>query len=422
MEWNDTVWQRAAQSLGEFLEPLVGGLGRRERREGAALYVRGLLSPGQRKSVEPMAQRLGVDDQKLQQFVSDSPWEEGTLWEALRREVIPVLGPVESWIVDETGWVKQGVKSVGVAPQYCGAVGKKANCQVSVHLAVTTGEIAAPVAARLFLPQAWADDRVRRREAGVPPEVTFASKPQIALELIRAVRAEGLVAPAPVLGDCLYGHSGPFRQGLRELRCEYFLAVESQTQAWTKPPVVRKARTRWSLAPRHSPARDVLAIATELPAVAWQPCRWSGADGRVRETRLAWLPVWLWSDLDEATGDIPRSWLVIDWPQGDPGPYHLYTAWLDGPPGRIRCLRLSRGRYAIEQSFQRHKDDLGLDHFEGRSWRGFHHHLALASTAYLFILALHLRSKKNFCPHVGGRPAQDPAVIAALPRVLPLLP
>jgi SRSO17 transposase len=161
----------------------VTGLGRRERREGAALYVQGLLLPGERKSIEPMAARLGVDSQKLQQFMADSPWEEQDVWRAIRRELVPVLEPLNAWIIDETGWLKQGNKSVGVAHQYCGAVGKQANCQVSVEVVVSDGEIAAPVAGRLYLPESWANDEARRQAAGVPLGVSFQTKPAIALDL-----------------------------------------------------------------------------------------------------------------------------------------------------------------------------------------------------------------------------------------------
>lgn len=420
MEWDHRVWRRSVEFFGDFMEPLVEGLGRRERREGAVLYVEGLLMPGGRKSVEPMAQRLGVDKQKLQQFVSDSPWASQELWEALRKEVIPALGAVDWWIVDETGWVKQGGKSVGVAHQYCGSVGKKANCQVSVHLAVGTAGAAAPVAARLFLPEAWANDPERRQKAGVPPEVVFRSKPEIALDLVSEVLAEGL-EPAPLLGDCQYGHSGPLRAGLRRLGCPYMLQVESQLVAWSQEPVLLRARKRWVPAARQPGARSVIEIARQLPASAWQPCRWNAAGNRVCSTRLAWVKVWLRSDFDEHSGQAVATWLVIDWPEGHPEPYHLYTAWLDGPPQRLSLLRLSRQRFQIEQYFQRDKDDLGLDHFEGRSWQGFHHHLALAATAYLFILLVFLRAKKNFLPLVGGRPAQDPAILDSLARLLPIL-
>lgn len=420
MNWDDQAWRRSVEYFGGFMEPLVAGLGRLERREGAALYVQGLLMPGGRKSVEPMAERLGVDKQKLQQFVSDSPWDSRELWEALRAEVVPVLGGIDSWIVDETGWIKQGDKSAGVAHQYCGSVGKKANCQVSVHVAVSNGEVAAPAAARLFLPQAWIDDAERRRRAGIPEEARFRSKPEIALDLVRELIESGLEA-APLLGDCQYGHSGPLRQGLRDLECPYMLQVESALKAWTQSPKMLRARTRWVPSSRTPRSQSVLEIARGLPDSIWQACHWSGAGGKAYSTRLAWVKVWMLSDLEERSGKIPESWLVIDWPEGRLEPYHIYTAWLDGPPRRLQLLRLSRQRFQIEQYFQRDKDDLGLDHFEGRSWQGFHHHLALAATAYLFILLVFLRAKKNFLPHVGGGPPKDPAILDSLSRLLPFL-
>ena len=163
MQWNQALWQRSVAEFPEFLEPLVAKLGRSERREGAALYVQGLLMPGERKSIEPMAERLGADSQKLQQFLADSPWDEQEIWRAIRREVVPVMEPLAAWIIDETGWLKQGQKSVGVAHQYCGAVGKQANCQVSVEVVVSDGEIAAPVAGRLYLPEKWVEDPARRQ-------------------------------------------------------------------------------------------------------------------------------------------------------------------------------------------------------------------------------------------------------------------
>ena len=420
MNWNHEVWRRSVEHFGEFMEPLVGGLGRRERREGAALYVEGLLMPGGRKSVEPMAERLGVDKQKLQQFVSDSPWEAQAIWEALRTEVVPVLGPIDSWIVDETGWIKQGNKSVGVAHQYCGSAGKKANCQVSVHIAFSNGEVAAPVAARLFLPEAWINAVERRRRAGIPEEVIFRSKPQIALDLVAELIGSGMEV-SPLLGDCQYGHSGPLREGLRALGCPYMLQIESTLKAWTQRPELLRARTRWMPKARGPQPRSVLDIARSLPASQWHPCRWSGAGDRVFSTRLAWVKAWMLSDLQEISGELPQTWLVFDWPEGESEPYHMYTAWLDGPPERITLLGLSRQRFQIEQYFQRDKDDLGLDHFEGRSWRGFHHHLALAATAYLFILLVFLRAKKNFIPHMGRGAPTDPAILDSLARILPFL-
>ena len=157
--WNGKLWKESVTQFLEFLNPLLAGLGRSERRVAATRYVEGLLMPGQRKSIIPMADRLGVDSQSLQQFVTDSPWREKALWRAIRQEIIPHLEPLEAWVVDETGWVKQGAHSVGVSHQYCGAVGKQANCQVSVEVAVSDGWIAAPVGGRLYLPERWTADR-----------------------------------------------------------------------------------------------------------------------------------------------------------------------------------------------------------------------------------------------------------------------
>ena len=163
MDITAAQWHKHTQSFQTFLSPLIRDLGRSERREGAALYVQGLLLPGQRKSIGPMAERLGVDSQKLQQFMSDSPWDEQVVWRAIRKEVATHLEPSIALIVDETGWIKQGIHSVGVSHQYCGAVGKSANCQVSVQIAVTDGMIATPIAGRLYLPESWTKDRSRCR-------------------------------------------------------------------------------------------------------------------------------------------------------------------------------------------------------------------------------------------------------------------
>ncbi len=232
MKWNAHLWKNSVTQFTKFMAPLVARLGRSERRVAATRYVEGLLMPGQRKSIEPMAERLGVDAQSLQQFVTDSPWSDETLWQAIRQEMIPHLEPLEAWVVDETGWLKQGAHSVGVTHQYCGAVGKQANCQVSVEVVVSDGWIAAPIAARLYLPQNWAEDTARRGEVGVPAEVEFPTKPELALELLRQAQADG-VPPAPVFGDTVYGNNAEFREGMRHLGLEFFLQVTGSLKGWT---------------------------------------------------------------------------------------------------------------------------------------------------------------------------------------------
>jgi SRSO17 transposase len=177
IRWNAKLWRESVKQFHEFLEPLVAGLGRSERRVAAARYIEGLLMPGHRKAIGPMAERLGVGSQSLQQFVTDSPWSEEAFWQAIRQEVVPSLEPLEAWIVDETGWIKQGSHSVGVSHQYCGAVGKQANCQVSVEVVVSDGWIAAPVGARLYLPESWTRDREHCAAVGVPKEVDSPPSP-----------------------------------------------------------------------------------------------------------------------------------------------------------------------------------------------------------------------------------------------------
>jgi len=395
MAWNEAQWERNAQRLPKFLSPLVQDLGRSERRVGATLYVEGLLMPGQRKSIGPMAERLGVDSQKLQQFITDSPWEESVVWKAIRPLVADCLEPLEAWIVDETGWLKQGEHSVGVAHQYCGAVGKSANCQVNVQVAVSDGLVAVPVGAQLYLPESWTKDRTRRREAGVPDEVGFATKPQIALSLMHAVLADG-VARAPVLGDNAYGINGEFRDGVRALGMEFFLQIDpAQLNGWAQPVALERKRTRWHVAANAPAPQSLLKVFAAQKAVKWRPCSWKAANGQTRHTRLAWMKVYLPGALDRGAQTLEEVWLVADWPEGATEAYHYYLAHLHREPTLARCLRLSRSRWQIEQYFQRTKDDLGLDHFEGRSWRGFHHHLVLAVLAYLFVVVVFLDAKKT---------------------------
>jgi SRSO17 transposase len=339
----------------------------------------------------------------LQQFISDSPWEAEELWRAIRREVIPSLGALEAWIVDETGWIKQGQHSVGVSHQYCGSVGKQANCQVCVEVVVSDGEIAAPAAGRLYLPQSWTEDRSRCRRAGVPDNVKFATKPEIALELLRAVVADG-VEPAPVLADKVYGDCYEFRAGLRELGLEYCVQVTaSLLKAWSDP------------------ALTLQEIAGQIEPAQWRRASWKAADGSTRSTRLALVKVWLGNGLRRTGGNLEPAWFLVDWPEGDAEPYHCFIAHFHREPSKARCLRASRSRWHVEQYFQREKTDLGLDHYEGRSWRGFHHHLVLSAVAYLFVTSCHLRAKKNFWPDVGTGLASNPAVVAEVNRVLSLL-
>jgi SRSO17 transposase len=421
MKWTGPLFERSANQLLGFMTPVVEQLGRSERRVAATRYVQGLLMPGQRKSVGPMAERLGVEAQSLQQFVSDSPWSDAAVWTVVRQQIIPHLEPMEAWVVDETGWLKQGQHSVGVSHQYCGSVGKQANCQVSVELVVSDGLIAAPIAGQLYLPESWTKDRARCGCAGVPASIAFATKPMIALQLIKEALADG-VAPAPVLGDAAYGDNAEFRAGVRALGLEFFLQVDAaKHKGWSFAVPTQLKQVRRHPASDAPPSQTLEQIAAAIPAAQWQSAHWKTAQGERGTTRLAWCEVWLQHALRKAGGELEHLWLVVDWPADSAQPYHYYLANLHRPPSKAHCLRLSRCRWHIEQYFQRAKDDLGLDHYEGRSWTGFHHHLVLSALAYLFILTVHARAKKNFWCDVGTDSPGDPAVAGEIHRLLLLL-
>jgi SRSO17 transposase len=255
----------------------------------------------------------------------------------------------------------------------------------------------------------------------VPAEIEFATKPMIALQLIREALADG-VARAPILGDAAYGDNAGFRAGLCELGLEFFLQVDAaKHKGWSfEVPTELKQVRRHPTA--DAPAsQSLVQIAAAIPAAQWQSASWKTARGERGTTRLAWCEVWLQHALRKAGGELEKLWLVIDWPADSAKPYHYYLAHLHRPPTKARCLTFSRSRWHIEQYFQRAKDDLGLDHFEGRSWTGFHHHLVLSALAYLFILTIHARAKKNFWCNVGADPSGDPAVAGEVDRLLLLL-
>ena len=348
----------------------------------------------------------GVDSQVLQQLFTSSPWSDESLWTAIRQEIIPHLEPLEAWVVDETGWVKQGRTRWELAHQYCGAVGKQANCQVSVEVVVSDGWIAAPVGGRLYLPESWTAGPgtlpgrpASRRKWSLPPSRSWR------LEILRQARRDG-VPPAPVLGDSAYGNNAEFRAGVRDLGMEFFLQVERPGAQGMGPrgASTEVKRVRRTFVTGEPPAAHLGGVDRPHSRTSeWKKCSWVAAGGQTRRTRLAWCEVFLQHDLRHAGGELEKVWLVVDWPAGGSEPYHYYLAHLHRPPTKARCLKLSRSRWHIEQYFQRSKDDLGLDHFEGRSWRGFHHHLVLSAVAYLFILTVYLRAQKKLLVRRGNR-------------------
>ncbi len=261
-------------------------------------------------------------------------------------------------------------------------------------------------------------DRSRRAQAGVPAETGFATKPQIAAALLAQVVRDG-VQPAPVLGDCGYGDNAEFRAAVRHLGLEFFLTVDpAKHQGWLQPLRLARGRKPRRVAVGQPATRTLLALAQALAPEAWRSCTWKADDGSTRRTRLAWGEIHLPNGQDGPANGLERVWLIVDWPAGDAAPYHCYLAQLDRPPHQARCLRWSRGRGALEHYFQRGKTDLGLDHHEGRSWAGFHHHLVLAALAYWFVVLTGERTKRDFWPDVGTDVPRDPAVVGEMARLL----
>jgi SRSO17 transposase len=387
----------------EYLERLAGTLGHADRREPMRAYLTGLYLPGERKSIEPMAARVDprhvrARHQSMHHFVANAPWEAAAILRVARDWVLASMarhGPVAAWIVDDTAFPKKGQHSVGVARQYCGVLGKQDNCQVAVSVSVANEAVSVPVAYRLYLPESWARDRRRRRGAGVPEDVEFQPKWQIALAQIRALHTEG-VPPAPVLADAGYGDTTAFREALTAVGLLYAVGVKGETTVWRPgqapwPPKPRRGgRGRPSIrvrrTARHQPV-TLKTLATELPAAAWQTVTWrEGTRGAMR-SRFARVRVRPAHRDQQRSVPRPEEWLLIEWPRGDPGPTKYWLSTVPETTPVAELVRLAKLRWRIERDYQELKDELGLDHFEGRGWRGFHHHGALCTAAYAFLAA-----------------------------------
>jgi SRSO17 transposase len=408
----------AEQRLSNFLAELVPHMGRAERQHWAGMYLRGLLLDGERKSIEPMAARLpGADVQALRQFVNQSPWPWEPVQEAVTGAVVDALLPEAVYLLDATSFPKQGTHSVGVARQYCGALGKTANCQVAVSVHLGTETTSVPLTWALYLPEPWTTDPDRRAEVGIPPTVAFQTKPELALACLDRVRAWGL-QPRPVLADSEFGNSWDVRQGLHTRGYPYCVQVEATTVAWpTQPAPPHPLPTTGRGRPRTRPRRDevpppesLATLARALPATAWRTVTWRPGTKGPLTSRFARLPVWCAHAWQRGGPCAPREeTCLVEWPLTEPAPTKYWLADLRGEPlGLRRLVRLAKGRWRIEQDYRELKDELGLDHFEGRSWTGWHHHVTLVSMAYAFLVLERARAKKNCGADVAPDPAPPP--------------
>ena len=383
--------------LGEFLERLTPSLGRPDRRRRARTYVAGLLLDGERKSVQPLAGRLGATDngQALHHFVAHSPWAHEGLFAAMAQEAARLWPTPHAWIIDETSFPKAGTHSVGVGHQYCGALGKISNCQVAVSLHYAAQPATAEPGGtalgwRLFLPREWIDDPARRQKAGIPAELAYRSKNALALELIDEALARRL-PPAPVLADSDYGDDYSWRAALRERGVGYCVAVQPRAKAGTSAPVGSPPPAAGRPLPKDPlPASKRLdQIARELPARAWRKLSWREGTRGAMQGRFARVAVWASHGYTQRqhAGERAREWLFIEWPKDKDAPTDYWLAHL--PAKKTPTLKalagLARERWRVEQDYRELKDELGLDHFEGRSWPGWHHHVALTCLAHLFL-------------------------------------
>ncbi len=391
-----------AQRFQAYVEQLAGVLGHRDRHEPLRAYVTGLCLPGERKSVEPMAARIDprhvrARHQSMHHFVADAPWDAAAVLRVAREWVLAPMvrhGPVAAWIVDDTAFPKKGQHSVGVARQYCGVLGKQDNCQVAVSVSVANEAVSLPVAYQLYLPERWANDRKRRRAAGVPDHITFQPKWQIALGQLRTVQAED-VPPAPVVADAGYGDTTAFREGLTAAGLAYVVGVKKETTAWPpgeapRPPKRREGRGRPPTRLRRTasrPPQGLTQVAVALPTTAWHTVTWrEGTRGAMR-SRFARVRVRPAHRDEKRTEPRAEEWLLIEWPRGDAEPTKYWLSTLPPSTPLAELVRLAKLRWRIERDYQELKDELGLDHFEGRGWRGFHHHGALCIAAYAFLAA-----------------------------------
>ncbi len=393
------------QRLTAFLDDLLAPLGRKERRHWARVYVQGLLLDGERKSIEPMADRIpGADVQALRQFVGQSPWAVEAVQRQLARKVVDLLSRPEVWILDETSFPKAGDHSVGVARQYCGALGKVANCQVAVTLHWSSAEASCPLGWRLYLPQAWIEDKERAREVKLPEGLVYRSQTELAVELIDQMLSWE-VPRLPVVADSAYGNTFEFREQLRRRGLSYVVAVEPKTVVWKQdpkavpvPPSAPTGRPRRypPLASTPTP-QDFATVARQLPASAWKKVTWREGTRGPQRSRFAKLKVWAahgWRA--QRHPERVAEWLLVEWPEGEPEPTKYWLGQLDGDrPGLRRLVRIAHARWRIEMDYRELKEELGLDHFEGRHWLGWHHHVILVTLAYAFLRFEQARLKKN---------------------------
>ena len=397
---------RAADDSGSrfsaYVEGLVSVIGHADRAGPLRDYCAGLMMPCERKSVEPIAAvtapgRTGAQHQSLLHFVGNATWSDEKVLAKMREMVLPAIehhGPIEAWIIDDTGFPKQGRHSVGVARQYCGQLGKQDNCQVAVSLSLANHHASLPVAYRLYLPEDWAGDSKRRCKTGVPEDVCFKTKPEIALEQIDAACKAGLPCGV-VLMDAGYGCNTDLRTGVSALALSYVAGIMPQTSVWASGTGPLRPK-KWSGCGRtpklirrddkHQPI-SVKKLALSLQKRFWRTIKWREGTTERLSSRFARVRVRVAHRDYNLTEGRPEEWLLIEWPKGEDEPTKYWLSTLPKSISFHRLVDITKLRWRIERDYQELKQEVGLGHFEGRGWRGFHHHATLCIAAYGFLIS-----------------------------------
>jgi SRSO17 transposase len=385
-----------------YVEGLASVIGHSDRVAPLEGYCIGLLLPCERKSVEPMAavtapERVSAQHQSLLHFISQGGWSDEAVLGKVREMVVPEMerhGPIEAWIIDDTGFPKQGKHSVGVARQYCGQLGKQDNCQVAVMLSLANHHASLPVAYRLYLPKEWADDDARRGKVGVPHDITFKTKPEIALEQLRWAQEAGLPGGV-VLGDAGYGASTEFRAGVTELGREYVAGILPNTTVWTsdnKPLPLKKSSGRGRPAKlmrrdnEHQPIA-VKDLALNLPENEWRKVIWREGSAAPLSSRFARVRVRVAHRDYKLSEPRQEEWLLIEWPKDEEEPTKYWLSTLAEDISFRRLVDYAKLRWRIEHDYLELKQEVGLGDFEGRGWRGFHHHATMSIAVYGFLIS-----------------------------------
>ena len=401
----------ATRRLSEYFDRIGKVLVRKGRRESFALYAEGIFGDGDRKSIEPIAARACADParadaehQRLLHFSLDAPWSDRDVRREAARyalEAMTAHEPVDSWIIDDTGFLKQGKHSVGVQRQYTGSAGKTTNCQIGVSLTVTTRTEQLPIDFALYLPESWTEDRARRREARIPDDIQFATKTELALQMLRRAVDDG-VPPGLVLADQAYGSSREFRKAVRAMGLHYGVAVDPRSVVMVFDKLGR----------RRDEVISIIDLAHRIDAQrGFRRCTWREGTKQDLSARFALrrvVPAY-----DHAQGGIDKReavWLLIEWRDNEDTPANCFLCSLPGRPTKKQLVRRVMQRWRIERTYQDLKGELGLDHYEGRRFPGWHHHVSVVLCCYAFVIAERVR---HFPPSARGSLGDNAQSLAA---------